>query len=685
MTKITAEHLLRIACVYVRQSTADQLLHNHESRLRQYGLADRARQLGWSQVETIDEDLGRSGGGTQRPGFERLLSAICEGRVGAVLAIEASRLARNGRDWHTLIEFCGLVGTLIVDEDGIYDPRHPNDRLLLGMKGTMSELELSMFRQRSHEALRQKARRGELFLRVAAGYVKAGRDRITKDPDQRVQDALLLVFSKFREFRSARQVHVWLREESIALPVRGRKPDERNVNWRQPAYNTVHNILTNPVYAGAMHSVARRAGSVLSSGRKRVRRGVRRTQEEWDVLLKDRHEGYIAWDEFERNQRVIAENANAMGSAAVKGAVRRGDLLLAGLLRCAHCGRKLHVFYSGVYGRYRCSGACMNHGTERCISLAGDGADRAVTAEVLRVLKPLGVDAAMRTIETLASEMSAAQRQLELALEQARYEVGHARRQYDAVDPANRLVASELERRWNEALLAAQRIEKEIVDLIARRPAVLGDEERQQLMHLGADLERAWRHPAATAVTRKRILRAALNEIVVRKDGGSIEMILHWQGGDHTALSLKIRITAAGQYRWQDGEDLPSRIRELARLMPDRQIARLLNRCGVKTGHGNGWSEPRVRGFRNHHQIDVYRQGEQAERGELTLGEAAKIIGVARMTVFRMIRLGELKALQVCQGAPWVIKAEDVEAHRASLQIKRPRTSNPTQQSFAFQ
>src|SRR6516165_2278738 len=216
MTKITPEHLARTAFVYVRQSTADQVAHNQESRRRQYGLADRARQLGWSKVVIVDDDLGRSGGGISRPGFERLLAAICEGQAGAVLAIEASRLARNGRDWHTLIEFCGLVGTVIVDEDGIYDPRHPNDRLLLGMKGTMSELELSLFRQRSQEALKQKARRGALFLGVAAGYVKTGRERIEKDPDHRVQDALRLVFTKFAELQSVRQLHVWLRDEGIA-------------------------------------------------------------------------------------------------------------------------------------------------------------------------------------------------------------------------------------------------------------------------------------------------------------------------------------------------------------------------------------------------------------------------------------------------------------------------------------
>jgi DNA invertase Pin-like site-specific DNA recombinase len=251
MTKITTEHLARNACVYIRQSTADQLAHNHESRRRQYGLVDRAKQLGWSNVEVIDDDLGRSGGGIARPGFERLLATICDGRVGAVLAIEASRLARNGRDWHTLIEFCGLVGTLIVDEDGIYDPRHPNDRLLLGMKGTMSELELSMFRQRSQEALKQKARRGALVLGVAAGDVKIGRDRIEKNPDKRVQDALQLVFTKFAELQSARQVHIWLREECIELPVKSRQGEAHGVVWRLPAYNIVHNILTNPIYAGA--------------------------------------------------------------------------------------------------------------------------------------------------------------------------------------------------------------------------------------------------------------------------------------------------------------------------------------------------------------------------------------------------------------------------------------------------
>jgi DNA invertase Pin-like site-specific DNA recombinase len=529
MTKITAEHLARSAFVYIRQSTAGQLMHNQESRRRQYGLADRARQFGWATIEVIDDDLGRSGGGINRPGFERLLGAICEGHAGAVFAIEASRLARNGRDWHTLIEFCGLVGTVIVDEDGIYDPRHPNDRLLLGMKGTMSELELSLFRQRSQEALKQKARRGALFLGVAAGYVKTGRERIEKDPDQRVQDALRLVFAKFAELQSVRQVHVWLRDEGIALPVKSHDLEGRLIAWKLPLYNTVHNVLTNPVYAGAYAFGRTTSKVIIEEGRKRVRRGLRRPQMEWDVLLKDQHEGYITWSEFERNQQVIANNATGKGSATARGAVRRGALLLAGLLRCGHCGRKMYVAYGGNAGRYHCQGALVNHGTGRCISFGGLHVDQAVGAAVLDALKPLGVDAATKALEAQASETSAAQRQLELALQRARYEAAHARQQYDAVDPANRLVAGELERRWNKALEAVHQIDGEIAALEARRPSSLGERERDQLMRLGADLDLAWSHPAATPATRKRIVRAALSEIVVRIEGGVIKMVLHWQ------------------------------------------------------------------------------------------------------------------------------------------------------------
>jgi DNA invertase Pin-like site-specific DNA recombinase len=350
MTKITPEHLARGAYIYVRQSTADQVLNNHESRRRQYGLADRARVLGWNAVEVIDDDLGRSGSGIARPGFEKLLAAICGGRVGVVVSIEASRLARNGRDWHTLLEFCGLVGTLIADEDGVYDPRHPNDRLLLGMKGTMSEMELSLFRQRSLEALKQKARRGELLLTVAIGYVKAPNDRLEKDPDRRVQEAIALVFSKFAVLQTVRQVHLWMRQERLPLPAVEYVAEGRRITWKLPVYNTLHHMLTNPVYAGA-YAFGRTGSRVtIEAGRKRIVRGFRKEREAWEVLIPHHHEGYIDWAEFERNQRLISDNANGR-SFMSRGSVRRGEALLAGLLRCGHCGRKLHVAYGGANGR----------------------------------------------------------------------------------------------------------------------------------------------------------------------------------------------------------------------------------------------------------------------------------------------------------------------------------------------
>ena len=310
--------------------------------------------------------------------------------------------------------------------------------------------------------------------------------------------------------------------------------------------------------------------------------------------------------------------------------------------------------------------------------------DAAVSTEVLRVLKPLGIDAAVKATEAQACEISAAQRQLEPSLQQARYEAAHARRQYDAVDPANRLVAGELERRWNEALQTVNRIEGEIADIIARRPPLLGEEERHQLMQLGADLDRAWSHPAATVATRKRILRAALNEIVVRREGAVIDAVLHWQGGDHTALQVKQKLNAGGRHHWPPDDEI-SLVRELARLMPDRQIARLLNRSGKSTGHGNGWTQERVRGFRKHHDIAVYRDGEWTERGEITLDAAAEIIGVCKMTALRMLRRGDVKGRQVCAGAPWVIKVEDVSAFAGRKRLPGPVTPNPAQQTFEFQ
>lgn len=686
--KIMPEHLARDAYVYVRQSTADQLMHNHESRRRQYALAERARQLGWSNVVVIDDDLGRSGGGTARPGFERLLVAICEGRVGIVLAVAVSRRARNGRDWHTLLEVCGLIDGIMADADGLYDARSPNDRLLLGMKGTMSEMELSILRQRSMEALKQKARRGELFLTVAIGYIKVRHHLLQIDPDRRIREALHLVFDKFSEFQSIRQVQLWLRQEEITLPAVEYGPEGRTVVWKPPVYNTIHHILTNPIYAGAYAFGRTRTKVTLEAGRKRLTKGVRKERDEGQVLLIEHHQGSISWHEFERNQRLITENANGKGGWT-RGPLRKGEALLAGLLRCGHCGRKLHVAYTGAGGntaRYHCQGAHLNHGTKRCISCGNLRVDQAIGAEVIRLVQPLGIDAAIRAIAAQHVEADQARRQVELAVEQARYDAARARRQYDAVDPDNRLVAGELERRWNETLRAARDLEDRLEIMNSRRAPPLSETDRDRIMALGADLEQAWHHPAATPETRKRILRTVLKAMVARIEGEDILLLLHWQGGDHTRLS--VRKNKSGRHRWTTDASTEHMIREPARQLPDAASAAVLNRAGKRPGRHHTWTEARLRAFRTSHGIAVYRQGERAERGALTLDEAAARLGVSKMTVLRLIRAGKINARQLCKGAPWVIPAQaisDIAAGGRRPPLSRPVTDNPDHTAFVVQ
>jgi DNA invertase Pin-like site-specific DNA recombinase len=532
MSKITNSHLQRQAFVYVRQSSPDQVRNHLESKRRQYALGDRARLLGWEQVTFIDDDLGRSGDGTHRPGFERLLAALCEGTVGAVFCIEASRLARNGREWHTMLEFCRLVDSLIIDEDGVYDARQPNDRLLLGMKGTLAEMELTTMRQRAYESLMQKARRGELFSSVAIGYVRALNDRVEIDPDQRIREAIALVFQKFREFGSIRQVMLWLRQERTELPASAYGPTGRTVAWRLPVYNTVLHIMTNPIYAGAYAYGRTKTVIGIQNARKHSVTGKRVAQEDWQVLIREHHEGYIDWNEYQANQQQIAQNA-AMKGHLVRGPARCGGSLLAGILRCGHCGRRLHVNYVGAQRnvvRYNCMGAELNHGAEKCISFGGLKLESLFEEELFLRLEPFGMQAALAAIDQCIERGDERIKQKELSLESARFEVSRARRQYDAVDPDNRLVCSELERRWNEALKTQKIIEQELEDLRANRPQPLNQATRQAILTLGENVQALWHHPRGSQKLKKRIVRAIVNEIVVKKDGDRISAVVHWRG-----------------------------------------------------------------------------------------------------------------------------------------------------------
>jgi DNA invertase Pin-like site-specific DNA recombinase len=669
MNKITADHLARRACVYIRQSTPDQVQHNLESQRRQYALVDRARALGWRDIDVIDEDLGISGSGTPRSGFERLLRALCDGQVGAVFSIEASRLARNGRDWHTLLEFCSIVGALLIDAEAVYDPRLTNDRLLLGMKGTISEMEVASFRERAQAALLQKAQRGALIRRVPIGYVKAD-DRIEKDPDARVRSTLDLIFRKFAELGSVRQVYFWLDQQQVQLPVVRGAEEVREIVWQSARYHAVLSVLKNPIYAGAYAYGRSKTIVRLESGRKRVRRQVQSRRDDWAVLILDHHEGYIDWDVYQSNQVMIAHNDNAKGNA-VRGSVKHGGALLAGLLRCGHCGAKLLAQYPGPHTiRYQCSGYLLNRERECCIMFGGLRADRLVSEQLLQALAPFGIEAALEAIDSLQGANDERVQQKALALEHARYEVTRARRQYDAVDPANRLVAAELERRWNQALTTEAQLEAELVTLQQGRERPITDPQKKELLSFARDLPKLWDDPQSEPEHKKRLLRIALKEIIATSEGETIRLILHWQGGDHTQVEFeKIR---AGRHRYVTDDDLVEIVRMLARIEPDERIASILNRNQRRTAHGQNWTAKRICSLRHNHAIPVYREGERQARGEMSVSEVAAALGVTPTTILRLIRLKQLPAVQACVGAPWILRSSDIERRVAERKNQVP-------------
>jgi excisionase family DNA binding protein len=407
-------------------------------------------------------------------------------------------------------------------------------------------------------------------------------------------------------------------------------------------------------------------------------------RENWEVLITDHHDGYISWDEYQSNQTLIANNANGKG-AMVQGSVKRGGALLSGLLRCGHCGAKLVAQYPGpTVIRYQCGNYILHRETSCCISFGGLRADRLVAEQVLQVIAPLGIQAAFEAIENLEGDCDERLHQKQLALEQARYEVARAHRQYDAVDCTNRLVAAELERRWNEALQAQQQLEEELECLHSEQPSPLGPDTKQELLTLAEDLPQLWEHPDSSPEYKKRILRSVLKEIVARRDRDTIHLVLHWQGGDHTELQFeKVR---TGQHRYVTNTDTVELIGALAMIQPDQMIASILNRLGRRTAHDQTWNARRVCSIRRHHAIPVYREGERQARGELTVSEVATILGVSSTTVLRMIRHKQLPATQVCANAPWILRKEDIDTFQAASKVSEcPQTVNSNQLSLKIQ
>jgi DNA invertase Pin-like site-specific DNA recombinase len=659
--KIRPEHLHRPAFIYVRQSTLDQVRHHHESRRRQYDLQGDARTLGWTEVILIDEDLGKSGAtAAGRAGFQRLVTAVSLGQAGAVFGLDVSRLARNNRDWYQLLDLCGLMNTLIVDAEGVYDPRQLNDRLLLGLKGTMSEAELGWIRQRAHEGLLAKARRGALILGLPVGYVQTRDGRMEKHPDQRVQAAIALVFEKFTACGSVRQTLLWFRQERVSLPAIERDATwGERVAWRLPVYNTLLNFLSNPIYAGAYAFGRTMTRTTVVDGQPHKTRGHRRAPDEWITLQRDHHEAYIPWERYEQHQQLITHNAQMKG-LMVRGAVRRGPSLLAGLLRCGHCGRRLHVGYSGTRGqvpRYTCRGAHLNHGTAPCIAMGGLRVDAAIDREVVRVLAPGAIEAALASATRAEDDIATTRRAVELELREARYEAERAQRQYDAVEPEHRLVAETLEARWNAALERIRVLEQRLATAEAEPRRV---PDRAMLLRLADDFPHVWSASTTDIRTKKRIVRLLIEEIVVTAITGArpqVGLLIHWKGGTHTQLVIARNRT--GQHGRTTDRAVVDVVRALARSLPDAHIGRVLNRLGYRTGVDNTWTQARVASLRQYHEIPVFDRTVD-RRALLTIAEAATVLGVSAGTVRRMLTARILPGTQPVAHAPWAIQAADL-------------------------
>lgn len=672
--KLTADHLRRRAVVYVRQSSPIQVMHNLESQRRQYGLADYARELGFNDVVTIDDDLGKSGSGlVERPGFQRLVTEVCEGQIGAVLCIEASRLARNGRDWHHLIELCGLVGAVVIDPEGVYDPRSPNDRLLLGLRGTMNEFELHLFRQRSLEAMRQKARRGEFQCNLPAGYCWAPSGQIEIDPDRRVQQAVRSVFDRFAALGSARQVLMEFRSQRIQLPVHHRDSSGSNVVWRAPVYHTILAILTNPVFAGAYAFGKTESRTAVVDGRARKTVGHRKPVEEWGVLIKDHHPSYIMWEQFERNQKTLREN-NFMRTGSSRKAGRGGHGLLTGLLRCRRCGRMLYTYYTGRGDlvRYACRGMRIVHGGASCISFGGPKPEQRVTAEILRAVEGSAVQAALQAAERATSQQQVRMQALSLELEQARYRARLAERRYESADPENRLVTGELEARWNAALTHVAELETAFHAVESEtKPTPTPDQE--SLMRLAADLQSVWEAPGTDLRLKQRIIRIVIEEIVVDIDqpANQVMMLIHWSGGRHT--ELRITKPKSGEHNHRTAAEAVEVVKQMAGQYPDDIIASTLNRLGFSTGYGNTWKKHLVCSLRGRLDLPTYDPTKRQAQDTLTAEQAAGKLGVSMRTVRELLRINVLAGTQVVKFAPWQIPAEALNASAVVERVRRIR------------
>jgi DNA invertase Pin-like site-specific DNA recombinase len=667
--QLSAAHLRRAAIVYVRQSSPTQLARNTESTARQYALVNRARELGFPQaaVEVIDEDLGVSGSGVaERSGFARLTAQVALGQVGLVLGLEVSRLARNNADWYRLLDLCALTDTLIGDGDGLYHPRLFNDRLVLGLKGTMSEAELHVLRARLDGGIRSKAARGELRRGLPVGLVWGQQPgEIRLHPDAQVTGAIRTVLQRFAELGSVRAVWLWCRQQGLQFPLQA--STLAGIRWVTPTYAAIHKVVTHPAYAGAyVFGKTRHERYVTDAGQVRTR-ARRLPRDQWEVLIPDHHPGFITWADYQANQARIAANIRPQAHQP-GGAVREGAALLQGIAVCGTCGRKLAVHYRGrnATGGYHCAGRELVNGRGVwCLTVGGVQIDRAVADAFLAALTPAGLTAAVAAAEQLEADHDAALAQWRLQVDRARYEASLAERRYLAVDPDNRLVARGLERDWEAKLAALAAAEAELTSRQQQRPRTLTPVEREAITALGGDVERVWSAPTTTDRERKELLRTLVEEVIIAvdRDAARAELTLRWRGGAITDLVVDLPRSHPPKIR--TGEDTIALIRRLAVHYPDATIAGILGRQGRRSATGLRFTATIVQGLRHHWDIPRYQPPATPPEGELVpITQAATILQVAPSTVHRWLADGFIAGEQPTPGAPWRIRITDqLRAH----------------------
>ena len=685
--RATTAQRAKLAYIYVRQSSLNQVKQHQESTKLQYRLVERAVSLGWphERVQVIDEDLGKSGAGSvERRGFQKLIAEIGLGNAGLVVSLDASRLARNNRDWHQLLELCSVFAVLIADGERLYDPRAYHDRLLLGLSGIMSEAELHQIRMRLHQGERQKAARGELRLPLPAGLVYNRAGAIMLNPDDEVQARLHLVFAKFRELQSARGVMRFLRATRLPLPVRpllGPSPHE--VIWREADSARVRDILHNPAYAGA-YVYGRRRKDPSRSRPGSVRGTIKVAVADWEVCLQAAHPGYIGWEEFMTNQRRLANNVSRYRTGQA-GVPRKGSALLQGIAICGRCGQRMALHYSGSrseYPVYCCRFDRDQRAGVLCQEVRALPVDSLVERIVLDALSPDQIAIALAAMDQLEEESQQLERQWALRRERARYEADRARRQYEAVEPENRLVARSLERAWEDKLRAVEAIEQEYAHWRSEEPLIVGTAERAELQALGENLPWIWHAASTSTADRKHLLRFIVREVVLdqKRIRGQVWMKILWQTGATSEHFVQRRVRSYQDY--VDVDRLRQRIKELNTAgKMDKEIAAILNQEGFVAAHGCTFTYENVWLLRNRWgipSVKINGVGANPMRwpdGSFSVQGAASALGVTPQTVFDYLARGLLSGRQLTKGQPWQIDLSDDQISRLCERLRHTKRS----------